>query len=458
MTCAVRDARPMLIRGGGVITMDPRLGDLQKADILLCNGVIQEVAASIAAHEAEVIDARAMIVMPGFIDGHRHLWEGVIRNTLPTEDLEGYLRLVNNGFAQAYSPEDAYIGTLVSALGALDSGVTAIFDWAHIQTTPEHTQATLQALRDSGLRTVFGFGPPGRQDRGHQWPQDLLRLQREEFASEGPVTLALAGLSPEHVPYEMAKAQFELARNAGVMISAHAALNGMGEPGQIERFGREGLLGPHVNLVHCNTLNAVEWRMMADSGVSVSITPMTEMQMGQGRPPIQAALDAGIKPSVGVDVETSTPGDLWTQMRIIYSLQRSQAFEVRYAGGKPPRMLDLTDLLELVTTAGAHCIGLGSKVGSISPGKRADLVLLRCDLLNVMPVNDMKSAVALNMDARNVDTVLIDGRVVKRNGQMMGVDVAAVAARLYQSRERVFRDAQIPCKSPRVRYPGLLKD
>jgi len=445
-------ARSLLIRGGGVITMDPKVGDLQSGDILIRDGVIQDVAPDIAADDAQVIDAGSMIVTPGFIDGHRHLWEGVIRNTLPTEDLEGYLRLVNNGFAQVYTPEDAYIGTLVSALGALDAGVTTVFDWAHIQTTPEHTRATLQALRDSGLRAVFGFGPPGRQDQGHRWPQDLLRLRKEEFASDGLVTLGLAGLSPEHVPYEMAKAQFELAREAGVIISAHAALNGMGESGQIERFGREGLLGPHVNLVHCNTLSREEWRMMADAGVSVSITPSTEMQMGQGVPPIQPALDVGIKPSLGVDVETSTPGEMWTQMRVIYALQRSQAFEVRYAGGEPPRMMDLTDLLELVTSAGARCIGLDSKVGSISPGKRADLMLLRCDLLNVMPVNDLKGAVALNMDARNVDTVLVDGRVVKRAGKMVGVDIDRLAARLYESRERVFRDAKLPCGSPRTRF------
>src|SRR5687768_11488432 len=152
--------RPILIRGGGVVTMDPKLGDLKQADIHIRDGVIAEIGANLTVRDAEVIDASAMIVMPGFIDGHRHLWEGQLRNALPTEDLNEYFMLVNKGFALAYSPDDAYLGTLASALGALDAGVTTMFDWSHIHATPAHTEATIAALRESGLRTLFAFGPP----------------------------------------------------------------------------------------------------------------------------------------------------------------------------------------------------------------------------------------------------------------------------------------------------------
>jgi 5-methylthioadenosine/S-adenosylhomocysteine deaminase len=441
--------RPLLIRGGGVITMDPKVGDLQRADIHVRDDVIVEIGANLTVQDAEVIDASAMIVMPGFVDGHRHLWEGALRNALPTEDLNEYFMIVNKGFALAFSPEDAYLGTLASALGALDVGITTVFDWAHIQATPAHTEATIAALRESGLRTLFAFGPPPEfEDQRHRWPQDILRLQKEEFSSTDQLlTLALASYSPEHVPDAMAKAHFQLARDAGLIISVHAGLNGMGEPNANERYGQEGLLGPHVNLVHCNTLSAAEWGLIHDTGTSVSITPSSEMQFGQGVPPIQRARDAGVVPSLGIDVETSLPGDMWTQMRVLYALQRSNAFEQHFAGTKNVERMNCDDILQCATVGGAVATRLERKVGTLAPGMQADMILLRADTLNVMPVNDLKAAVVLNMDPRNVDTVLVAGRFVKRNGRMIGVDMKQLAIRLYESRDHVYSKSNIPCRS-----------
>jgi cytosine/adenosine deaminase-related metal-dependent hydrolase len=171
------------------------------------------------------------------------------------------------------------------------------------------------------------------------------------------------------------------------------------------------------------------------------------MQMGHGVPPIQQALDAGVMPSLGVDVETSAPGDMWTQMRSVYGLQRMNAFKRRHAGEDAPAMIDCRYILGYATLAGAASARLDHKIGSLSVGKQADLVLLRADMLNVMPLNDMTSAVALTMDARNVDTVLVAGRVVKRGGRMIGIDLHDLASRLYESRDRLFRDAGIACQS-----------
>ena len=237
--------RSILIKGAGVITMDATAGDLLSADILVRDGKVAEIAPEISAPDADIIDAGAMIAMPGFVDGHRHLWEGVIRGALPTEDLFGYFRTVNDVLAPAVSAEDAYVSTLASALGALDAGITTMFDWSHVQTTPDHTAACIAGLRESGMRAVFGFGLPGAQDRGHRWPQDIHRLLREEFtSSEQLLSLALASVSPEHVPDEMAKANFALARDAGVIISIHSGMAGMGTPNQIERYGKEGPARP----------------------------------------------------------------------------------------------------------------------------------------------------------------------------------------------------------------------
>jgi 5-methylthioadenosine/S-adenosylhomocysteine deaminase len=453
VTAGERSAkRDLLIKGAGILTLDREIGDLQTGDILVRDGKIADIGVKLKVVDAEVLDATAMIAMPGFVDAHRHLWEGVIRNTLPTEDLNGYFARVNNGFAPAYSADDAYLGTLVSALGALDAGITTVFDWAHIQTSRAHTDATLAALRESGLRTVFGFGPGARDDQGAAWPHDLLRIQKEEFHSRDDlVTLALAGYSPEHCDDGFAKLQFGLAKDAGVIISVHSGLHGMGTPNEIERFGREGLLGPHVQLVHCNTLTATEWKWIADTGTTACITPGTEMQQGQGVPPIQAALDVGYKPALGADVETSVPNDMWTQMRLVFALQRMQAFEKQYAGKDAPAKMDMDDILECAVTAGAHSAGLGDKIGSLTPGKEADIILLRADMLNVMPVNDMRTAIVLNMDARNVDAVIVRGRVVKRDGKMIGIDMKQLGERLYASRDRVYGGTSDTIPSPVVR-------
>ena len=262
------------------------------------------------------------------------------------------------------------------------------------------------------------------------------------------ITLALASVSPEHCPDEMAKAHFAMAREAGIIVTVHAAMNGFGEPHQILRFGKEGQLGPHVQLVHCNVLTPDEWKMVADTGTAVCFTPSTEMQMGQGVPPIQPAIDAGVLPSIGVDVETSAPGDMWTQMRLVYALQRMQSHELRYKGEQAPRCIDCNDLLQYATVAGATNTRLESKVGSLAPGKQADIILLRADLINVVPVNDMKSAVALGMDARNVDTVMVAGKIVKRGGSLVGVDLAALNSRLYEARDRLFEAAGQDLPSP----------
>jgi 5-methylthioadenosine/S-adenosylhomocysteine deaminase len=438
-----------LIRGAGIVSMDSSVGNLPEGDILIVDRAIAAIAPSLSAPEnAEVIEGAALIAIPGFVDGHRHLWEGLIRNTLPIETLAGYFDVVNGSFAGTYTPDDVYLGTLISALGLLDCGITSVLDWSHVQTTPEHTEASIAALRVAGVRTIFAYGPPGDQNAAHLWPHGVAQLRKDHFADDGGlITLALATMSPEHVPYEQARAHFELARDAGVSITVHAGIAGLGEKGQIERFGREGLLGPDVNLVHCNALSAIEWQLIAETGTSVTVTPSSEMQMGQGTPPIQACLDYGVKPAIGVDVETSAPGDMWTQLRLLLALQRNDAFALGARGEPQPRLVAPAELFDFATAAGARSIGLGDRTGSLSVGKRADIVLLRADMVNVAPVNDMLSAIMLNMDARNVDTVIVDGKFRKRAGKLLGHDYAGLLGRVYQRRDALFHAAGRPVDS-----------
>lgn len=445
--------RSLLIKGGGVITMDPNIGDLTTGDVHVRDDVIVAVGTNLEVPEdAEIINASAMIVMPGMIDGHRHMWEGVIRNELPTEDVFEYFDRVNEGFGPHFGPDDAYLGTLVCALGAIDCGITTTIDWSHISTTRDHVSAVVEAMRESGMRIVFGYGPPRIQSEKSKWPFDLLDIKKAHFPSDNDlVTLAMAGLSPEHVPDEFAAAQFDLARDADIVFTTHAGMNGMGEAGKIAKFGWDGRLGPKVNLVHCNTLSADEWKMIADTGTTISITPSSEMQMGQGVPPVQPALDAGVVFSLGTDIETSVPGDMWTQMRLIYALQRMNAHEEHFAGKRRPALIDCNDLLQYVTVAGARVVAMESKIGSLTPGKQADIILLRADHINVLPVNDMRSAVALNMDGRNVDTVMVAGRILKRDGKLLGIDMKNLGERLYASRDKLFSEYKATLRSREYR-------
>jgi 5-methylthioadenosine/S-adenosylhomocysteine deaminase len=445
VSAAKTSTRPLLVKGGSVITMDPAIGDVHAADILIVNGAISEIGPGIHAPDAEIIEAAGHIVMPGFVDSHRHLWEGLIRNSLADGTLADYFRVVNGMFGPAYRPQDVYAGSLLSALGALDAGVTTVLDWAHIQNSPEHTDASIAALRESGLRAVFGFGTPTAEDQGHRYPDDILRLRREVFSSEDQLlTLALATTSPEHAPDAVVKARWRKGREAGARLTVHAGIAGFGKPGEIERFGREGMLGPDLTLVHCATFNDTEWKMIADNGVTVSISTPIELQMGHGMPPIQKAVDVGLCPSLSVDVETSTPGDFFTQMRATLALQRGLAFARSHAGEPSPALLGVRNVLEFATMGGAKANGLAPKVGSITKGKQADLIVLRTKALNVMPINDLAGAVVLGMDTSNVDTVIVAGRVVKRGGRMVGVDMERLAGLVYDARDRVFAKAGVP--------------
>jgi len=437
----------LLIKGASILTMDPDLGDLEAGDIFIEDGKIADVAHSIEAPHAEIIDARDMIAIPGFVDTHRHLWEGLLRNALPDGTLSDYFSVVNERFGPAYEPKDVYYGTLLSALGAVNAGVTTVLDWAHIQNSPEHTDASIAALRDSGIRAVFAFGTP-TADRGHKYPGDILRLRREVFSSDDQLlTLALATASPEYAPDEVVKAQWRIAREADARITVHAGIAGICRAGEIGRFGHEGMLGPDVTLVHCATLSETEWKILADTGTTVSISTPIELQMGHGQPPIQQAIDASLAPSLSVDVETSAPGDFFTQMRTTLAVQRGMAFARAHSGSEQPALLGVRDVLGYATVAGAAANGLSHKIGSISIGKQADLVLLKIGV-SVMPVNDLAGAVVLGMDVSNVDTVLVGGKMLKRNGTLIGVDLDRLGTHVYEARDRVFRNADVCCFHP----------
>ena len=329
----------LLLKGGCVLSLDPAVGDFEKADVLVEGTRIAEVRPNITA-TAVTIDATNTIVMPGFIDTHRHMWEGPLRNILPNGLLSDYTRDITGKARSVYRPEDARIGDLVSALGAINAGVTTLLDWSHIGNSPQHTDAAIEALRESGVRAVYAYGG-GTAGQQNQFPGDIRRLRRQYFSSDNQLlTLAMATGANS--------GDWRIARDVGAPITIH--LTGANSLANVR-----DVLGADVTYIHCNGLLDSDWRMIASSGGKVSIACPIEMEMGHGIPPIQEALDHGIRPSLSTDVETQMPADLFTQMRSVFTLQRMLALARQRAGEpNPPKLLTARDVVNFATIEGAR--------------------------------------------------------------------------------------------------------
>jgi 5-methylthioadenosine/S-adenosylhomocysteine deaminase len=444
---AQAQGRPVLLKNGTVLTMDRAIGDFERADVLIEHGKISAVRPDIHATDAEVIDASNAIVMPGFVDTHHHLWQGILRNVGPDMTLADYMRDINNLAGSVFRPEDMHAANLVSALGTLAAGTTCVLDWSQAQNTPAHSDAAIAGLKESGARAVFGYGYPTRgtpkfwEDAGNQYPQDMRRIAKQHFpSSDQRVTLAMAAVV---FPTEPAVACWKMARELGVRISTHIG----SAPGQLEPLGKMGLLGPDTTYIHVRRTSEVEWKYIVDTGGSISIAPYVEMIMGHGTPVIQQTLDRGLRPSLSVDVETTVPGDMFTMMRTALSLQRALVFQRMQANEQNvPKLLTARDVLEFATIEGARANGLDKKCGSLTPGKDADVILLRTDRFNVMPMNNAVGAVVQSMDVSNVDTVFVAGKAVKRNGRMVGVDTARIERMVERARDHVMAAAKLSTK------------
>jgi 5-methylthioadenosine/S-adenosylhomocysteine deaminase len=429
--------RRILLKGGCVLSLDPNVGDFETADVLIEGSKIVAVQPNLKA-SAEVIDASNMVVMPGFVDTHRHIWEGILRSILPNGLLSDYQRDITGTARAIYRPEDAYAGDLVSALGAINAGITTLLDWSHIGNSPAHTDAAIQGLRESGIRGVYAYGA-GTVGPTNAFPQDIRRLRTQYFSSDDQqLTLAMAaGINADH---------WAIAREVGAPITVH--VNGTNQLLPVA-----SAMGPDVTYIHCPNLAEPEWQMIVNTGGNVSIACPIEMEMGHGVPPIQQALDHGIRPSLSADVETEIPSDFFAQMRAVFTLQRMLLLARQRAGETNlPNPLTVREVIEFATIEGARDNRLDQKIGTLTPGKEADVIMLRMDAINVMPVNNVYGAIVLGMDTSNVDTVFIGGKLRKSKGKLVGVDLNRVSRLVHQSRDYVVSKAGWP----RTRLGGYL--
>jgi cytosine/adenosine deaminase-related metal-dependent hydrolase len=437
----------LLICGGRVLTMDDRLGDLDPGDVLVEDGVVRAVGRGLDAPDAEVLDAAGTIVTPGFVDAHRHVWQTQLRTVAADWTLLDYFARMRCVYASCYEAEDAYLGNCAGALEALAAGVTTLVDHCHVINSPAHADAAVAGLRDAGIRGVFCYGlfPNPAQhpfalsvDPGWR-REDARRVRREHFAAgDGLLRLGLAPTEAEAMPLEAVRAELELAREIGAhRVSCHVAM-GAWDRGRrlVAQLAADGLLADDVLLVHGAALDDAELDAVAERAAGIAVTPETELQMGMGHPVTARALARGVPVGLGVDIVSNYAGDMFGQMRLQLQAERAHAHACRTG---PPRDVGLRarTVLELATRGGARVAGLDSVVGTLSPGKQADVVLTRTDGVHMTPAADPVAALVLYANAADVDTVLVAGRVVKRAGRLTGVDWPALAERLLRSSARV---------------------
>jgi cytosine/adenosine deaminase-related metal-dependent hydrolase len=444
--------RRILLSGGTVVTMDPHLGDFARADVLVEGETIVAVEPRLEAAndgEAIIVPADGMIVMPGMQDTHRHCWQNQFRRLIPACDLPGYQSVMLRTLAPHYRGEDAYAANLISALGALDAGVTTVLDFSHNTRTSAHAEAAIQALEEVGVRAVFTSAPPLAGAWDERWPHDMPRLKERYFASDDQLlTLRLGVYGAPDIGGEFCALTAEtihFARNLGVSISVDGVF-GPASSATIEALGRAELLGPDITLIHCNDLTEQAWKFIVDAGVTVSLCPTSDTQIGifDALPPIQKVLDLGIGPGLSVDVECSLSTDMFTQMQSIYTTQRMLAFNRAYSGDeRAPDPIGPRAVLEMATVHGARVNGLG-EVGTLAPGRQADLVMIGAEDVNTMPLNNAVATIVLGADSRNVDSVFVDGQVRKWSGRCVGSDLDRVRRLVHESRDYLIEASGYP--------------
>jgi 5-methylthioadenosine/S-adenosylhomocysteine deaminase len=425
-----------VIRDAYVLTMDPALGDLPSGDVAVRDGRIAGVGRGLRAGGRQ-IDGRGTIVLPGLIDTHWHMWTALHRSMAGSSPQNGYFAL-NLRLGAQFRPEDIYQGVRLALAEALFAGITTVHDWSHNIRGPEYADANLRAHAELGLRGRFSYGAPqGLPGSETIDLADLERVHRQWFRSGRLelMHLGLAGRPPGVATDAVARAEYDAARALGLPVSYHANSNrAQGDQANIQRLGDAGMLGPHTQVIHALFTTAAERQLLVSTGTSVSVSPWSELLIGYGVTTVKQLLDAGVLLNLSVDTLPLTGnGDMFSIMKLALGLARGQA-EQEFA-------LSARRALQMATIDAATGLGLGDVIGSLTPGKRADVIMVRADDLNMAPFTDAPNMVALAAQPSNVDTVVVDGRILKRGGRLAAADTREVVCGASAALERVLARA-----------------
>ncbi len=453
-----RPGRRYIIRGGHVMSMDPKVGDFVKADVLVEGKKILAVGPNLEAGGASDIDARGRIVMPGFIDTHHHQFETALRSFLADGLLfnDGkphgainYFEYILGKFAPVYRPQDVYINELFGSLSQLDAGVTAVHDISQIHHSPDHSDAAIKGIMDSGRRAAFGYFESAGAVAGNQYPQDARRIKKQWFSSDDQLVTMIMGGEIYLPGYEAA---WKIGRELKLPVCAHIVGSfGMGPTFDAIAAGKGGdsgtlAFGPDNLFIHMTGMSDFGWQSTKAAGARVSLAVPIEMNMRHGMPPILKTLAMGIQPSLSTDVECTLTADMFTQMRTTMALQRAFVNEAALETNNPPTLPELLttrDVLRFATIQGAIDLRIGHKTGSLTPGKEADIILLDATAINVAPLNVVPGAVVSLMERSNVETVIVAGKVRKWKGKLLGANLSRLRRELEASRDYLFSAAKI---------------
>jgi 5-methylthioadenosine/S-adenosylhomocysteine deaminase len=485
--------RRYVIRGGAVMTMDPKVGPEDKivggfseADVLVEGKKILAVGPNLHAGGAGEIDARGKIVMPGFVDTHHHQFETALRSFLADgvliNDQSGspsgsttYYEYILLTFAPVYRPQDVYINELFGGLSQLDDGVTTVHDVSQIHHTPQHSDAAVQALNDTGRRAAFGYFEGAGQGvvintPGYAYPQDAYRIKQKWFSSNDQLVHMIMG-GEVYLGPDIYQKSWEIGRALHLQVAAHI-LSPFGITPILDALaaGQGGSkknlsVGPDNLFIHMTGQSDMGWKAVHDKGAQVSIAFPIEMNMRHGQPPIIKMQQLGMEPSLSVDVECTMTADFFTQMRVAMNMQRMVVNQMILEQGnfyppnqwptpdpKLPQLLTTRDVLRYATINGAKALQLDSKVGSLTPNKEADIIILNANALNVAPLNQVPGAVVSLMDRTNVETVIVGGKVRKWKGRLLDVDLPHLRQQLEASRDYIF--SKIPVGDPPGKIPA----
>jgi len=426
-------ANRTLFKGGTVLTMDAQIPNLTVGDVLVEGDRIAAIGPDLQAEGAQVIEAAGSIVLPGLIDAHHHAWLGVMRRLMPdVDDLFAYIDVVAEKLGAHYRPLDMYLSSKLTAVASLDAGITTLIDASHNSRSPEHTDAALEGLQTSGIRALHMVGAAmDKQASSAHLPLDLERLVGRWNSRGNLVQVGLFGMFNLE--------WWKVARQLDMQILTEF----IGDLAKLgSEFAQPGVLGPHNIFNHCTRLPEATWQLLADAGVNITINPRSDALFGFDDESFayQQAIDHGLKPALGIDLDTAFGSDMFGEMHALFGQQRSAMRYRRFRGeAAVPAPISVQAVLEAATVNGARAAGLESSIGTLTPGKQADIIMVRTNGVAVFPVSDAVGTIVQAVERSDVDTVMVAGRLRKRAGQLIDVDMAKLSRDVSASRDHLLR-------------------
>jgi 5-methylthioadenosine/S-adenosylhomocysteine deaminase len=429
-----------VIRDAYVMTMDRAVGDIAGGSVHVRNGVIAAVGKDVKAPGAAMIDGRRCIVLPGLVDTHWHMWTTYLRSIAGDKLEDGYFPITTR-YGKAMEPIDMYRSTRLAAAEAINSGLTTVSDNCHNVRSHDHAVYDIRALQETGLRCRWSYGPyRGMPPERRIDLADLEGLHGnwDKYSNDGLISLGFmwggiptgpdAAKSPENV--NAARNEFETARRLGIPMAVHWASRENTPPGQTEALAQGQFLGKDVLLIHMLATSPAEMKMVAAAGSPISVSPGSELRIGYGLTKACDFMDAGIVVSVSVDsVPLTGSANFFGILKLLRNAENAKAFD--------EFKLSARRALEMGTIDGARALGLDSQIGSLTPGKRADVIMVRTDGVNMGVFTDPAHMLVEAAEESDVDTVVVDGRILKRGGKLTSLVPEQVIADAAASLEAV---------------------